>query len=146
MIKQYWNFFKIDKCEDRLDASFVTATFCMAQTTCRESCGIQLLAKKTGNHPRICTISIQNEILRSDKTRVLFHTFPISFLLFYLLFIKNTIDTKNVMSNRDYLLLIYTCMCIILFPMIIILSFQSHQIRMLSAEWHGIDTDCPVFI
>ena len=31
--------------------------------------------------------------------------------------------------------------------MIIILSFQSHQIRMLSVglEWHGIDTDCPAF-
>ena len=79
IIKQHWNFFKIDKCEDRLDASFVTATFCMAQTTCRKSCGIQLLEKKTGNHPRICTISIQNEILRSDKTRELFHTFPFSF-------------------------------------------------------------------
>ena len=45
------------------------------------------------------------------------------------------------MSDRDYLLLIYTCMCIILFLMILIL------IRMLSAgvwEWHGIDMYCPV--
>ena len=41
IIKQRWNFFEIDKCEDRLDASFVTAIFCMAQTTCRKSCGIQ---------------------------------------------------------------------------------------------------------
>ena len=49
------------------------------------------------------------------------------------------------MSNRDYLLLIYTCMCIILFLMMIILSFQSHQIRMLSAglgmAWNRY---CPV--
>ena len=39
--------------------------------------------KKTGNQPHICTISIQNEILRSDKTRVLFHTFPIIFFPYY---------------------------------------------------------------
>ena len=37
------------------------------------------------------------------------------------------------MTDRDYLLLIYTCMCIILFLMILILSFESHQIRMPSA-------------
>ena len=52
------------------------------------------------------------------------------------------------MSNRDYLLLIYTCMCIILFLMIIILSFQSHQIRMLSAglgmAWNRYGLSCIV--
>ena len=79
--------------------------------------------------PRICTISIQNEILRSDKTRVLFHSFPISF---FLLFIKNTIDTKKC-NVQQRLFVNYLYMCIILFLMIIILSFQSHQIRMLSA-------------
>ena len=62
----------------------------MAQTTFRKSSGIQLFAKKTGNHPRIFTITIQKEILRSDKT--LSH---ISHKLFSLLFIKNTIDTKK---------------------------------------------------
>ena len=50
------------------------------------------------------------------------------------------------MSNRDHLLLIYTCMCIILFLMIIILSFQSHQIRMLSAglgmAWNRYGLSC----
>ena len=49
--------------EDRLDASFVTATFCMAQTTCIKVAAFNCL--------------------RSDKTRVLFHTFPISFFLYY---------------------------------------------------------------
>ena len=52
----------------------------------------------------------------------------------------------NVMLNRDYLLLIYTCMCIILFLMIIILSFQSRQIRMLSAglgmAWNRCGLSC----
>jgi len=51
---------------------------------------------------------------------------------------------KNVISNRDYLLLIFTCMCIILFLMII--SFQSHQIRMLSAgfgmAWNRYGLSC----
>ena len=37
------------------------------------------------------------------------------------------------MSNRDYLLLIYMFMCMKIFLRIIILSFQSHQIRILSA-------------
>ena len=50
------------------------------------------------------------------------------------------------MFNRDYLLLIYTCMCIILFLIIIILSFQSHQIRMLSAglgmAWNRYGLSC----
>ena len=57
----------------------------------------------------------------------------ISLNLFSLLFIKNTINTKkNVLSNRDYLLLIYMFMCILIFLRILILSFQSHQIRILS--------------
>ena len=50
------------------------------------------------------------------------------------------------MSNWDYLLLIYTCMCIILFLTIIVLSFQSHQIRMLSAglgiAWNRYGLSC----
>ena len=50
------------------------------------------------------------------------------------------------MSDRDYLLLIYTCMCIILFLMILILSFKSHQIRMLSAglgmAWNRYGLSC----
>ena len=37
-------------------------------------------------------------------------------------------------------------MCMIKFLRIIILSFQSHETRILSAvwEWRGIRTDCPV--
>ena len=53
------------------------------------------------------------------------------------------------MSNRDYLLLIYTCMCIILFLMMIILSFQRHQIRMLSAglgmAWNRYGLSCIMY-
>ena len=52
-----------------------------------------------------------------------FLTFPFKFYLYkkFKLFIK------------DYLLLIYTFMCMIVFLRIIILSFQSHQTRILSA-------------
>ena len=54
------------------------------------------------------------------------------------------------MSNRDYLLLIYMCMCIILFLMITILSFQSHQICMLSAglgmAWNRYGLSCNLFL
>ena len=31
IIKQHWNFFKIYKCEDRLDAAFISQTFSAAQ-------------------------------------------------------------------------------------------------------------------
>ena len=40
---------------------------------------------------------------------------------------------KIRLSIKDYLLLIYTFMCMIIFLRIIILSFQSHQTRILSA-------------
>ena len=48
------------------------------------------------------------------------------------------------MSNRDYLLLIYTCMCIILFLMIKKVSKVTKSAYLVRVwEWHGIDTDCP---
>ena len=97
--------------------------------TCRKSCAIQFHAKKkVVNYSHIWTISNQNEISTSRKT--LSH---ISLNLFSLLFIKNTFYTKNALSNRDYFLLIYTFICRITFLGIIILSFQSHHIRILNA-------------
>ena len=52
-----------------------------------------------------------------------FLTFPLKFYLY----------KKFKLSIKDYLLLIYTFMCMIIFLRIIILSFQSHQTRILSA-------------
>ena len=40
---------------------------------------------------------------------------------------------KIKLSIKDYLLLVYTFMCMIIFLRIIILSFRSHQTRILSA-------------
>ena len=57
------------------------------------------------------------------------------FLLFHL----------NFIIIKDYLLLIYTFMCMIIFLRIIILSFQSRQTRILR-EWRGIGKDCPVLV
>ena len=65
-----------------------------------------------------------------------FLTFPFKFYLYkeFKLFIK------------DYLFFIYTFMCMIIFLRIIILSFHSHQTRILNAGlgmvWNR-DTDCP---
>ena len=61
-------------------------------------------------------------------------------MLFSLLFIKILLIQKYVMSIRDYLLLIYTCMCLSLFLMIIILSFQSHQIRIICGFGNGMES------
>ena len=52
-----------------------------------------------------------------------FFTFPIKFYLY----------RKFKLSIKDYLFLIYTFMCMIIFLRIIMLSFQSHQTRILSA-------------
>ena len=52
-----------------------------------------------------------------------FLTFPFKFYLF----------KKFKFSIKDYLLLIYTFMCMIIFLRKIILSFQSHQTRILNA-------------
>ena len=52
-----------------------------------------------------------------------FFTFPLKFHL-----IK-----KFKLSIKDYLLLFYTFMCMIIFLRIMILSFQSHQTRILTA-------------
>ena len=52
-----------------------------------------------------------------------FLTFPLKFHLY----------KKLKLSIKDYLLLIYTFMCMIIFLRIIILSFQSHQTRIHSA-------------
>ena len=52
-----------------------------------------------------------------------FLTFPFKFYLY----------KKFKLSIKDYLLLIYTFMCMIIFLRIIIISFQSHQIRIHSA-------------
>ena len=54
---------------------------------------------------------------------------------FFLLFHLNFIYAKKLscpMPIKDYLLLIHTFMCMLIFLRIIILSFQSHQIRILS--------------
>ena len=45
---------------------------------------------------------------------------------------KSYIYKKFKLSTKDYFLLIYTFMCMIIFLRIIIISFQSHQIRILS--------------
>ena len=52
-----------------------------------------------------------------------FLTFPFKFYLY----------KKIKLSIKDYLLLVYTFMCMIIFLRIIILSFRSHQTRILSA-------------
>jgi len=109
------------------------------QITCRKCCTIQFHAKKKGKDSHIWTNSNQNEILTSHKTRALFHTFPLTLTL-TLLFIQ------NVLSNRDYLLIIYTFMCMIIFLRIIILSFFFFTKSAFLArgwEWRGIRTDCP---
>ena len=66
-----------------------------------------------------------------------------SFLLFYLY-------KKIKLSIKDYLLLIHTFMCMIIFLRIIILSFQSHQIRILSAglgmAWNREWLSCTFFL
>jgi len=67
-----------------------------------------------------------------------FLTFPYKFYLY----------KKFKLSIKDYLLLIYTFMCMIIFLMIIILSFQSHQTRILSAglgmSWNRYGLSCIV--
>ena len=62
-----------------------------------------------------------------------FLTFPFKFYSY----------KKFKLSIKDYLLLIYTFMCMIIFSRII--SFQSHQPAFLVRvwEWRGIGTDCP---
>ena len=60
-----------------------------------------------------------------------YHTFP--FMLFSYFSIKIYLYKKIKLSIKNYLLLIYTFMCIIIFLRITILSFQSHQTRILSA-------------
>ena len=70
-------------------------------------------------------------------SRIFIHAF---FLLFHL----NFLNDKCKLSIKDYLLLNYTFMCIILFLRIIILTFQRHQTRILSAglgiawNWDGL--------
>ena len=67
-----------------------------------------------------------------------FLTFPFKFYLY----------KKFKLSIKDYLLLIYTFMFMIIFLRIIILSFQSHQTRILSAvlgmAWnrYGLSRNC----
>ena len=66
------------------------------------------------------------------------HAFLILFHSKFLLY------KKCKLSIKVYLLLIYTFMCMIIFLMIIVLSFQSHQTRMLNAglgmawNWYGL--------
>ena len=52
---------------------------------------------------------------------------------------------QKKLSIKDYLLLIYSFMCVIIFLRIIILSFQSHQTAFLARvwEWRGIGKDSP---
>ena len=65
-----------------------------------------------------------------------FLTFPFKFYLY----------KKFKLSIKDYLLLIYTFMCMIIFLRIIILSFQNHQTRILSAGlgmvWNRYGLSC----
>ena len=67
---------------------------------------------------------------------MLFHTLPFKYYLY----------KKCQLSIKDFLLLIHTFMCMLIFLRIIILNFQSHQIRILSGvwEWRGNGNDCPV--
>ena len=62
-----------------------------------------------------------------------FLTFPLQFYLY----------NKFKLSVKDYLLLIYTFMCLIIFLRIIILSFQSHQsIPGLRMAWNRDGLSC----
>ena len=58
------------------------------------------------------------------------HSHSCFFLTFSLTY---NVYNKFKLSIKYYLLLIYTIMCMIIFLRIIILSFQSHQLRILSA-------------
>jgi hypothetical protein len=75
-------------------------------------------------------------ILAWTKCRlVIKHVLSIKYFhsCFFLFFpFKFYLYKKIKLSIKDYLLLIYTFMCMIIFLRIIILNFQSHQIRILS--------------
>ena len=70
-----------------------------------------------------CRLVIKHVLSITHFHLCFFLTFPFKFYLY----------KKFKLSIEDYLLFIYTFMCMIIFLRIIILSFQSHQTRILSA-------------
>ena len=103
---------------------------------------------KKGNMPPSELFATWTKYWQVTKLALYFTHFPSRFSY---LFIK-ILFTKNVLSNKDYLLLIYTFMGngynTIIFWRRVPLSCQSHQMCTLARiwEWPGIGTDCPVIL
>ena len=76
--------------------------------------------------------SSQNQMQTCHQTCTFHHTFL--FMLFSYISILLLFIQKFKLSIKDYLLLIYTFMCMIIFLKIIILSFQNHQNRILKSD------------
>ena len=108
----------------------------------------------------LCSQFFSGTSMQLQQTCTFQHKFPFM-LLFYFSPFKFYLYKKFKLSINDYLLLIYTFMCMVIFLRILIISFQSHQTRIRNAglgmawnqyglscskkvwEWHGISTDCP---
>ena len=89
-----------------------------------------------------------NQMKTCHQTCTFCHTFP--FMVFSTFPFKFYLYKKLKLSIKDYLLLIYTFMCMIIFLRIIILGFQSHQTLILTAglgmAWNRYGLSCIVHI